>query len=173
MPGDTFKIERGYYKVSEYTGILGNVNEQSFLINLVNRGEVKRNSRGFTAYPSDPLIGWTIMDFGPFYIPKRTTVIEMNYRTMLLYKNVIEWEQKQQISYNEGKVYLGKNEIKRYRFLKNYYFMVGDNVANSRDSRYWGLLPEEFIVGKASWIGVSRNINTGKIRWNRVGKRIE
>ena len=132
----------------------------------------KKSGIGFRAYPGDSLLGWTVVDFGPFYIPQVNSVVEMNRTTMLLYKNVIEWEQKEKLSYKKEKVYLGTREIKEYSFLKNYYFVVGDKVTNSRDSRFWGLLPEEFIVGKAAFIWRSVNEESHEVRWDRWLKKI-
>lgn len=57
--------------------------------------------------------------------------------------------------------------------MKNYYFVSGDKMANSKDSRYWGMLPEEYIVGKVTRIWYSKNKNTDKTRWERIMKRIE
>lgn len=97
----------------------------------------------------------------------------MNYMNMILYKQVIEWEQKKKLEFCHGKIFLDGRKITKYRFLKSYYFVVGDKTESSCDSRYWGLLPEEFIVGKASWIGMSKDMDTGKVRWDRVGAKIQ
>lgn len=172
LPGDTFRIQHGRYKVDGYKELLGNVRAQDSFMSLVEDGKIKKSGIGFRAYPGDSLLGWTVVDFGPFYIPQVNSVIEMNRTTMLLYKNVIEWEQKEKLSYKKGKVYLGKREIKEYSFLKNYYFVVGDKITNSRDSRFWGLLPEEFIVGKAAFIWRSVNEESHKVRWDRWLKKI-
>ena len=63
--------------------------------------------------------------------------------------------------------------IRNYRFKENYYFMTGDKVMNSQDSRYWGLLPEPFIVGKAVRVWKSVDRGTDEIRWKRILKQIE
>lgn len=68
---------------------------------------------------------------------------------------------------------LNGEPIREYRFLKNYYFMAGDKGLNSQDSRYWGLLPEEYIVGKAAFVWKSVDPYTGKLRWDRFMKKIE
>ena len=68
---------------------------------------------------------------------------------------------------------IGDSLIHQYRFEKNYYFVSGDNLANSQDSRYWGLLPAPFIVGKAVRIWKSVDNSTDRIRWNRIFKKIE
>lgn len=72
----------------------------------------------------------------------------MNPETRLLYRNVIEWEQKKKLTLHGDSVLLGDSVIHNYRFCENYYFVSGDKMVNSKDSRYWGLLPEPFIVGR-------------------------
>ena len=69
-------------------------------------------------------------------------------------------------------VMLGDSLITEYVFQKNYYFVGGDNVMYSQDSRYWGLLPEEYIVGKATRIWKSVDLQEDTIRWERVWKKI-
>lgn len=88
-------------------------------------------------------------------------------------QKIIVWEQGEEVLFQDEKVYLGNKELDGYRFKSNYYFMSGDNSMNSVDSRFWGLIPEDFIVGKAALVITSRSRDTGKIRWNRVFKRIE
>ena len=90
-----------------------------------------------------------------------------------LYKHLIEWEQKEKLALKDDSVLLGDSLIHTYCFKENYYFMAGDRVTSSRDSRYWGLLPESYIVGVATLIWKSENMETGKIRWSRVLKAIE
>lgn len=92
---------------------------------------------------------------------------------MKLYKNVIEWEQGGKVRSEDNKIYLNDRIITGYRFRKNYYFVAGDKAENSKDSRYWGLLPEEYIVGKAWRIWKSVDEMQGKTRWNRVWKKVQ
>ena len=125
------------------------------------------------SYPNDSLVGWTVCNFGPMYIPKKGGTVKMDARQRAVYKNVIEWEQKKKLTLQNGYVCLGDSVIHEYSFTENYYFMVGDNAANSQDSRYWGLLPEPFIVGKATTIWKSVNPATDEIRWDRTMKSIE
>ena len=125
------------------------------------------------SYPNDSLVDWTVCNFGPMYIPKKGGTVKMDARQRAVYKNVIEWEQKKKLTLQNGHVCLGDSVIHEYSFTENYYFMVGDNAANSQDSRYWGLLPESFIVGKATTIWKSVNPATDEIRWDRTMKSIE
>ena len=125
------------------------------------------------SYPNDSLVDWTVCNFGPMYIPKKGGTVKMDARQRVVYKNVIEWEQKKKLTLQNGYVCLDDSVIQEYSFTENYYFMVGDNAANSQDSRYWGLLPEPFIVGKATTIWKSVNPATDGIRWERTMKSIE
>lgn len=125
------------------------------------------------SYPNDSLVDWTVCNFGPMYIPKKGGTVKMDARQRAVYKNVIEWEQKKKLTLQNGHVCLGDSVIHEYSFTENYYFMVGDNEANSQDSRYWGVLPEPFIVGKATTIWNSVNPATDEIRWDRTMKSIE
>ena len=125
------------------------------------------------SYPNDSLVDWTVCNFGPMYIPKKGGSIKMNAKNRIVHRNVIEWEQKKKLTLQDGKVCLGDSIIHEYNFTENYYFMTGDNAANSQDSRYWGLLPEPFIVGKATTIWKSVNPATDGIRWERTMKSIE
>jgi signal peptidase I len=96
----------------------------------------------------------------------------MNRINYALYKKPVEWEQKGVLSYHDSSVYLNDAPINAYRFQKNYYFVAGDRTEDSRDSRYWGLLPEEYIVGKAWIVWKSVDPYTGKFRWGRFLKVI-
>ena len=119
----------------------------------------------FHSFPYDGTIGWNIKEFGPLHIPAKGDSIRMNRTNFVLYKKLIEWEQQGTLEYKDSTSFLNGKPIDGYRFLKNYYFMAGDNGMNSQDSRYWGMLPEEYIVGKA-WLSGNRSI---RIRRNSGG----
>ena len=114
-----------------------------------------------------------LREFGPLPVPQKGHVVEMDRTTYHLYKQLIGWEQKKKLRLKDGQVLLGDSLISRYRFEKNYYFVSGDNMANSQDSRYWGMLPEEYIVGKATRIWYSEDKFTEKPRWDRMMKKIK
>lgn len=173
LPGDTFRIVNGRYKVDGYAGTLGYVDEQDRFMALINEQALADDAIGVRAYPEDSLIRWTVKEFGPLYIPKSGDAIPMDGRTVKLYGNIVEWERQGNLRHEAGNVYLGDSLIAEYRFLKNYYFMAGDRAENSKDSRYWGLLPEEYIVGKAVRIWKSVDKRTDRVRWNRIFKKIE
>ena len=170
LPGDTMGIKQGHYFIKGFDGPIGNVEAQKRIARL--RKEDAWDIVMDT-YPWDKFLNWTIQDFGPLHVPARGQMVAMDSTAVKLYRKLIEWEQKKPLTRDGNKVYLGDSLIQEYRFQENYYFMGGDYMENSKDSRYWGLLPEPYIVGVATRIWKSVDKSTGKIRWDRVMKKIE
>ena len=169
LPGDTLEIRGGFYKIRGCDEQVGNIKAQQQLANLQ---DPKQYGVVVGTFPNNEKLNWTIREFGPLPIPMRGQVVTMDRTNFLLYRQLISWEQKQKLRMKDGVVLLGDSVISQYCFQKNYYFVSGDNMPNSQDSRYWGLLPEEYIVGKATRIWYSED-NTGKTCWDRVMKKIE
>ncbi len=170
LPGDTVVIQNGVYSVKGIDAPLGNRDSQHYVSEQDNS---ELPDEVFNTFPYDSIIGWNIKNFGPFYIPKKGDRIVMNRTNYILYKKAIEFEQKTHLEYRDSFVYLNNKPINEYLFQKNYYFTAGDRTEDSQDSRYWGLLPEEYIVGKAWIIWKSVDPYTDKFRWDRFLKRIK
>lgn len=170
LPGDTFEIRQGINKVRGMEETLGNIERQRILPHtfMPTKGWQEKG-----VFPQDTLLKWSLLEFGPLYLPAQGDEIAMNRKHHSLYKHLIEWEQKEKLTLKGDSVWLGDSLIQSYRFQENYYFVAGDRVTSSRDSRYWGLLPEPYIVGVASLIWKSVGTETGKVRWKRVMKTIE
>lgn len=170
LPGDTMGIRKGHYYIKGINEPIGNIEAQNRIEKLQ-----KENTRGIVmdAYPWDKYIDWTIQDFGPLHVPAAGQTVVMDSTAVKLYLNLVEWEQQKKLTFQGKKVFLGDSVIQEYRFRENYYFVGGDYMENSKDSRYWGLLPEPYIVGVATRIWKSVDKSTGKIRWDRVMKKIE
>lgn len=170
LPGDTLSIRNGRFRINGMSEPLGNMDSQE----RIGRTLPGKFPDGvYKAFPFDSVISWNIRNFGPLYVPKAGDKVKMNRENYLLYRKLIAWEQKAEINYNDLTVFLNGEPIREYRFLKNYYFMAGDKGLNSQDSRYWGLLPEEYIVGKAAFVWKSVDPYTGQFRWDRFMKKIE
>lgn len=167
LPGDTLSIRNGFYHIEGVEIPLGNQKSQRIIASTDKFGDGIFNS-----FPYDSVIHWNIKDLGPLYIPAKGDSIVVNCTNYKLYKKVIEWEQKGNLQYKDSTILLNGKPIEGYRFKKNYYFMAGDNGMNSQDSRYWGLLPEEYIVGKAWIIWKSVDPYTNEFRWDRFMKVI-
>ena len=167
LPSDTLSIQNGFFHVKGIETSLGNMESQ----NKIATTEQFEDGI-FHSFPFDSIISWNIKDFGPLYIPGKGDSITLNQTNCRLYRKLIEWEQQGSLQYKDSTIFLNGTPINGYRFQKNYYFMAGDNGMNSQDSRYWGLLPEEYIVGKAWIIRKSVDPYTDKFRWNRFLKVI-
>ena len=171
LPGDTFSIENGIYRVNNSPDSLGCTFRQR---ELSQKSQEDFPPGVWRCFPKNTVhYRWNIKDFGPFCIPSSGARITIDTFNSVLYKNLIEYETDKTLSVRDGLVYLDDEWTDTYTFQMNYYFMVGDNVFDSQDSRYWGLLPEDCIIGKAILVWRSNDMYTGKIRWNRFFKKIK
>jgi len=123
-------------------------------------------------FPFDSTFKWNEDNYGPIWIPKKGSTITLTPNNLLLYGRCIETHEGNKVSYANGKTYLNGKISSTYTFKMNYYWMMGDNRDNSTDSRYWGFLPEDHIIGKAEFIWLSLDKNkgwfSGKIRFDRI-----
>ncbi len=127
-------------------------------------------------YPVIGSQGWTRSDYGPVWIPKKGATIPLNPTTWDFYNRAIRNYEGHHDAYlgSDDKVYIDGKPAETYTFEMDYYFMMGDNRDNSLDSRYWGLVPEDHIVGRPEKVLISfdkdKNLFNGGIRWNRIFK---
>ena len=151
LPGDSLSIVDGRYHNNCFEGVLGLEHEQDILSStpdsLIWQGSL-------SAFPFDDHFQWTIKEFGPMYIPIIGDIMNITPKEACLYRILLEWELDKEIVYDWelGKVWAAGQWISRHQWQHNYYFMAGDNVMDSNDSRYWGLVPAEYIVGVVTWI---------------------
>jgi len=128
-------------------------------------------------YPFSKKFPWTTNNYGPIYIPKKGDVIEMNEDNVILYQVPLEhYEGLKNVTIADGKLFIDGKKTDKYTFKQNYYFMMGDNRDNSADSRFWGFVPEDHVVGKALfiWMSVDKDRPSfNKIRWNRLFNPIQ
>ncbi len=115
---------------------------------------------------------WTVDNYGPLWIPKEGSTITLNAQNIATYESTIrDYEGWETVEKKGDFLYIDGKEVKQYTFKQNYYFMMGDNRHSSSDSRYWGFVPEDHIVGKAYMIWLSLDPDKNllhKIRWNRM-----
>ena len=128
-----------------------------------------------TIFPFTENFRWTRDNFGPLWIPEKGVTVELNADNLPLYERIITVYEGNALTVDKetGEIRINGEPADSYTFRQDYYFMMGDNRHNSLDSRYWGFVPEDHIVGKPSliWLSTDRNKSFPKnIRWNRFFK---
>ncbi len=113
--------------------------------------------------------GFTRDNYGPVWIPAKGATVTLTKGNIAFYRRIIEVYEHNNFEEKGGKFYIDGEEITEYTFKQDYYFMMGDNRHNSLDSRYWGFVPEDHIVGTPAFIWLSKEPG-GKVRWRRLGK---
>ena len=167
LPGDTISIEEGYYRNNNHKGVLGLESAQNAL-HAMTDSMIWRQA--LYAMPFDGHLPWTIRNMGPLYIPRKGDIIPITAKEACVYRMLLEWEtgKKVDFDWNSNTAKINGKEFTSHTFSHNYYFMAGDNVCDSNDSRYWGLVPEEYIVGVVRCVSYSLNKTDGELNKDRA-----
>lgn len=134
-------------------------------------------------YPDSPLLlfpftdnfEWTRDNYGPIWIPAKGATANLTLENLPLYQRIISTYEKNRLEVKDGEIYINGEKSDTYTFKQDYYFMMGDNRHHSLDSRYWGFVPEDHIVGKPAmlWFSTDKYESfPSNIRWNRLFKFI-
>lgn len=173
LPGDTLEIKDQILYINSIK-----YRTPSFI--KVNLKESPVENANKDLFPYDGK--WSLENYGPIVIPKKGMEVELDPKNILLWQNAINTDYGKKVVSVEGTVININNQpIRKYEFAKDYYFVLGDNRKNSIDSRYFGYIPEEWIIGKAFMIywsqipvqssGISEYFSS--IRFSRLMQSIE
>ena len=151
-------------------------NSASKLKNHPNVSSMKRNIkergvRGDNIFPHDKSYNWNSDFYGPIYIPKKNSTIPINMSNISVYKRLIEVYENNKFEIMGDRIIINDKEVLEYRFKQDYYWLMGDNRGNSQDSRAWGFVPFDHVVGKPifKWLSIDYNAKgLDKIRWKRM-----
>ena len=148
---------------------LSKVMELDSIVRQVNRSKTPNTS----FFPNHLPYDWNEDNFGPIVLPKAGTSVALTLENLPLYKKIIREYEKNLLEVKDEAIFINGKETTQYSFQQDYYWMMGDNRHRSEDSRYWGFVPEDHIVGKPVLIwfsieGINDGIRNWSIRWDRV-----
>ena len=123
-------------------------------------------------YPLNGNMHWTRDNYGPIWIPQKGKSIRLTLDNIAVYERPIRVYEGNDLEIRDGRIFINGKETTEYTFRMDYYWMMGDNRHNSADSRYWGFVPEDHIVGKPIFIWWSKDPDRG-VRWSRLFRFVD
>ncbi len=147
---------------------------------LIRRGFIEPNPQrvptpgGDLLYPLNMAKDWTTSNYGPLTIPQKGMKMPLTLENLPIYERPIRVYEGNDLQVRDGKIYINGQQVDTYTFKMDYYWMMGDNRDNSADSRFWGFVPEDHVVGKPLFVWLSLDPDygwiDGKMRWERLFK---
>jgi signal peptidase I len=177
------------YGISEeYLGIQNNP-KYYFPLNKINAEKIKKEipnilkverqiygSPDFQTFPNSQKFSWSVDQYGPIWIPKKGVKVALTTENLPFFDRIIEAYEGNTLWIKDGTIFINGQPVTEYTFKMDYYFMMGDNRHRSADSRFWGYVPEDHIIGKPKFVWLSTNKDQSfpkSIRWNRFFKIVD
>ena len=146
------------------------------LKNVISVQREIRTSPDFEVFPQSYSYPWNADNYGPIWIPRKGATVRLTEENLPLYRRIIEVYEGNTLEERDGLIYINGQPAEEYTFAMDYYWMMGDNRHNSADSRFWGFVPEDHIVGKASFVWLSLDKEKSfpsNIRWSRMFRKVQ
>ena len=175
---DQMKIaeaDRHMYSNTQYLFPLTQENEEKLkamkTVTAVQRTLIPAANWDKNIFPFSDKYQWNVDNFGPIEIPKKGQTVKLTMDNLPMYQRIIDLYEANDLKVKDSIISINGSVTDSYTFKMNYYWMMGDNRHNSADSRYWGFVPEDHVVGKAVFIWLSMDKDQpfyNKIRWSRL-----
>ncbi len=162
---------QGYMPLTNYA-----VKELKKRPDIVESITLNTDASDLDTYPLNGNLHWTRDNYGPIWIPAKGQSIDLTLKNLPIYERPIRTYEGNKLEVKDGKIFINEKETTKYTFKLDYYWMQGDNRHNSLDSRYWGFVPEDHIVGKPIFIWWSSDPDRhgfSGIRWNRLFRFVD
>ncbi|MCF8360047.1 MAG: signal peptidase I [Prolixibacteraceae bacterium] len=145
-------------------------------VTSVNRFIMPEGNYDPAIFPHSPDYPWNVDNFGPLYIPRKGDSVELTLQNLPLFERIIDVYEKNDLQVKDSTIFINGEAASTYTFNLDYYWMMGDNRHKSADSRYWGYVPIDHVVGKASiiWMSVDKDKSfPSNIRFKRLLKKVQ